>query len=245
MLTVSILGNPSKRPSVNRPLLSDATSDLVGDPSSITSLKWSKLVAASAALLLTLQGCAASRDLRIESSSSISSASPSTDRAQESGATSSASSEPPVSGVGESAPGSVLDIAQTWHEGGLGLLLSDRELHAHVILLHFSLSNESSSERSFRYGMENFSATDTKGNKLPSGGVDYNGDPEVQTTCSDRTAILQAGETHQILIQCERGNFEGVAVSVDTADPEISGIVVMVNGLSSIRHAQWRVPLSH
>ena len=153
-------------------------------------------------------------------------------------------SMPPAS-IPETQPGTVLEVGEAWRQGKLELRLTGREVYPKIILAFFTVTNIGTTQRVIEYSQDNFSAVDTLNRRIDTGGVDWNFDPFVQHTCSSNTAILDPNDYETILIYCERGNFEGVALAVDVTDNSITEIVITASGISSINDAQWRIPIIH
>lgn len=145
----------------------------------------------------------------------------------------------------DTAPGTILELGQTWRQGDVELLMTNADVYPRAIRIQFRLTNLGPTEKAIRYGLDNFSAVDNSGRRISVGGVDWNGDPSAQFDCSANTVILEPTQDDSIYIPCEFGSFEGVVMDVDVGDPTLTEIIVTVDGVSEISGARWRVSIDH
>jgi len=139
----------------------------------------------------------------------------------------------------------ILEVGEAWRQGGLELRLTRTEFYPKTILAYFTLTNIGDVQRVIEYSQDNFSAIDNLGRRIETGGVDWYFDPLVQHACSSKAVILNPNDYDNILIKCEAGNFEGVALAVNVADNAITEIIITVSGFSTIDNARWRIPINH
>ena len=145
----------------------------------------------------------------------------------------------------DTPPGTTLEVGEAWRQGGLELRVTGTEVYPKIILAYFTLTNIGDVQRVIEYSQDNFSAVDNLSRRIETGGVDWYFDPLVQHTCSSSTVVLEPTDYENILIYCERGNFEGVALAVDVTDNAITEIVITASGISSIKDARWRIQINH
>jgi hypothetical protein len=141
---------------------------------------------------------------------------------------------PPAPTPETTLPGTVLDVGQTWRQGGAELTLKNIELHGvDGVWLNMELTNRKSTDISIRFsGMENFSAVDNNNRKhdvcFRFGGCERYG-----------TYVIAPADKIEIRL-------EGVpAILVNTGEPTITEILLKVVNISTITEAQWRIPIAH
>jgi hypothetical protein len=142
--------------------------------------------------------------------------------------------------------GTILEIGQTWRQGGVELLLAETELGPKFILTIFRLTNMGS-ERAFRFGHENFSAYDNRNRRLRVGGATgVQSYEQLIQDCQPETVILAPQASTRIEFRCDYLLVDSdVAIEVDVADSSITEITIVASGISSIDNARWRIPIQH
>jgi hypothetical protein len=152
---------------------------------------------------------------------------------------------PPPTPVPDTAPGTILQVGQTW-SSGLELTLASTKLDTGNSYFDvgigshasFLLRNRRNQDLSIRYSTNNISAQDNFGNRLNvlgcmDGCTTGNSGFEI-------VRIIHSGESMDLSIFSG-----GFYVEVDTANPSITEIIISVSGISSINNARWRIPVYH
>lgn len=149
----------------------------------------------------------------------------------------------------DTQPGTVLEVGQTWRQGGLELTLVsfqmdvgssvyNKGLGMHVC---FNLTNRRPSDLTLRYSSQNFMAQDNLGRRLKLYGCMYDCGEWYEVT-----GIVHSGETVQLgLLPFGSWGPNCPYIEVDTADPAITEVVITISNISSISQARWRIPIEH
>ncbi len=147
----------------------------------------------------------------------------------------------------DTPPGTVLEVGQTWRQGGLELTLVSFQMdvgsiyHNKGLGMHvcFKLTNRRPSDLTLRYSSENFMAQDNLGRRLKLYGCMYG--------CSEWaevTGIVHSGETVAFgLLGLD--DWTCPYIEVDTSDPAITEVVITISNISRISQARWRIPIEH
>jgi hypothetical protein len=148
-------------------------------------------------------------------------------------------SPPPVT---DTPAGTILEVGQTWRQGGLELAVNDTFLLSIGVGTRMSLINRKPHAVSFRYTVGDVaSAVDNLGRNLKVSADNCYGH---SLLAKPQEFVLEVDHTRKGLYYrgCE---YAGVFIDADTADPSLTEIVVRFTGISSIMDARWRIPIYH
>jgi len=145
-----------------------------------------------------------------------------------------ATPEPTVPLVGDTPPGTILTVEQTWKSNGIELTLVSREFIVGQMLLQWRLKNNTVQELSVKYDSGNFSAKDNLGNPLSIYGFRDAGE-----ICFPVNRILQPGESI-MNSYCK----QPLTIGVDLNNKQITEIIVTATDISRIERAQWKIPIN-
>ncbi|RIH88077.1 hypothetical protein [Calidithermus roseus] len=123
--------------------------------------------------------------------------------------------------AGDTAAGTILELGQSWKQGGLELTLRLLRTNPDSILLEVTLTSRRQGDLVLRLTQDNFSASSNLGQALrirPVGG----------------SFVVPPGRSTRL------GYLTLIA---DLADPGLTEIIVVVSGISSIEEARWRIPI--
>jgi hypothetical protein len=155
-----------------------------------------------------------------------------------------ATPEPPTPTPG-TPPGTILEVGQTWFQDGWELRLNSFDIGASISFPSFKLTNTSQDKRSTRYSVDNVTAIDNRGRKLPVGGVSENFGAYQCNNNAVVPLVMDPGESTSIYIPCSQGTFGDMSVVADTTDPGLTEIIIKVDGISGIQNARWHVSIKH
>jgi hypothetical protein len=158
----------------------------------------------------------------------------------------------------DTRPGTILEVGQTWRQGGLELRLADARpvsiLGGQILGIEvgFRLTSGKTQDIALRYSLgESVSATTSQGRRLEIGQQDYSsgyvdGTHPYVTYIRPVTTILHSGDTVKLFAEGV-GGYQNpwVMIKADTADSSLTEIIVAFTGLSSIDTARWRIPIYH
>jgi hypothetical protein len=148
----------------------------------------------------------------------------------------------------DTAPESVLEVGQSWRQGGVSLKLTKFSLEDKAVWVWFDITNLESSTRTFKYSIDNYSASLPNGQKLQTGAV---GNYMFTQQCRINSVVLNADETQTLLAGSCTVNYpnwsvqQSLAIIVDYANPAITEVIVTAEGISSISKARWRISFKH
>jgi hypothetical protein len=152
---------------------------------------------------------------------------------------------PTATPLPDTAPGTVLEVGQTWRTGGLELTLVDAYYDYTPVgppgaYLTFRLTNQKAHQITIQYNLKySVWAVDNLGRDLTVG-VTAN---SFIDRFEDHTLLVGSGES--IYLAGWGGYGEpGLIVLVDTADLSVSEFVVTIS-VSSITDARWRIGVAH
>lgn len=144
----------------------------------------------------------------------------------------------------DTIPGTVLEVGDTWKQGGLELTLKDADISTSEvwegpgIILHFSLANRRPQEALIQLRNDNFSAVDEQGNSYDviyaNNNANFYGD-------IDQSFVLESGAN--VPLPVPRNSIDMIFVQANIVDLPINEIRLTVDGISTISDAQWRVPI--
>jgi hypothetical protein len=148
--------------------------------------------------------------------------------------------------LADTPPGTILEVGQTWRQGGVELRLVKTEVYPKGLLVQFRLTNLEPYDKALRYSPDNFSAVDNRSQRVPAGFNLCGGCFYFTQDCPPATEVLHAKGSIGLGISCETGDWtDTVALRVDTADSSINMVTITVSGISSVSGARWRIPLYH
>jgi hypothetical protein len=148
-----------------------------------------------------------------------------------------------VSEQPDTPPGTVLQVGDTWRQGGLELSLVDSSLvdafdqYPAGVAVSLQLTNRRGVDLPLRDTQDDFSATDSSGNRLRV----YDGQGGAPSF--DETFIIHADETVGLPHPGNSG--EGLFIAVDVFDTSITSISITVTAIGSIVNASWQIPIPH
>lgn len=147
----------------------------------------------------------------------------------------------------DTQPGTILEVGQTWRQGGIELQLTETWLYPRGLNVQFRMRNLEAVDRAIRYSLDNFSATDNLGRRIPVGYNTCGGCFSFTQDCDPRTEILPALGSISFENECNGGWYQSdvFALPFDTGDTSITEIVISVSGISNIINARWRIPIYH
>lgn len=158
----------------------------------------------------------------------------------------------------DTPPGTILEVGQTWRQGGLELQLTKAVIHiAHEgnsnidrtgLLVTFVLRSNRAQDISLKYTFDTIaSAVDNQNHPLTLRCTDMamteSGQRVLWYNCPTQQFVLKANTTIDLPLSLSDSALG--FIMVDTNNPSVNQIVITVSGLSSINGARWRVPISH
>lgn len=164
---------------------------------------------------------------------------------------------PPPTPAPDTQPGTILEVGQTWRQGGSELRLVDARpasiLGGQIlgIEVRYKLTSGKAQDVTLRYSLGDcVSASTNQGRRLEIGRQDHSssyldGTHPYETSFETMTTMLHSGDTIDLF--AVGGYFDNpwVMIKADTADPSLTEIIVAFTGLSSIDNARWRIPIYH
>jgi hypothetical protein len=123
--------------------------------------------------------------------------------------------------AGDTEAGTVLELGQSWRQGGLELTLSLLRTNPDSLMLDVSLTSRRQGDLVFRLTQDNFSASSNLGQALRMRPITGN-------------FVAPPGRTTRLGY---------LYIMADLADPGLTEIIVVVSGISSITEAKWRIPI--
>jgi hypothetical protein len=149
--------------------------------------------------------------------------------------------------IPDTPAGSILEVGQTWRQGGVALTLSDFVLHPArddfygQLYVGWRFANNMPTEIILSISPNNFSAKDNFGNSLKILSF-YN----ESFWCDGHTVVVNASESFDFLDMCGPGSSGyRLPIVVNLANPQLSEVIVIASGISRIEGAQWRIPFVH
>jgi len=128
-------------------------------------------------------------------------------------------------------PGTILNIGQTWRQGGAELKLRDVAFRPDRVTAYFEFTSRNSLPISMDVTTEsNMLAFDNKKQQLK---VCLN---TFEFGCPKAEYVVNPEQTI---------NMRDVTVFVDTGDRSITEVILKVVNVSSITEGQWRIPINH
>ena len=143
-----------------------------------------------------------------------------------------ATQSPSPSASGDTPPGTILEVGQTWRQDGLELNLTRVDLYTDGIAFHFKLTNQRTIVTVFRFvSGDTFTVTDNDQRRLA---LDDAG--RISTFTLDPSASADLGHDCCPAFEYAR---------TDTTQSDVTNLVITVNGISSITNARWHFPIHH
>ena len=146
------------------------------------------------------------------------------------------------------APGSVLELGQTWQQGGLKLTMMKSTWGQGWAdegggIYSFMLSNLESYDRSFRLSSQNFSAVDNRGRSVPIIPVQ---NTRIDEYCPPQTVKLPASQTIDLTYSLKCPDVMAFALTprIDAGDTSLTEVIISVS-VSNINNARWRIRIYH
>lgn len=139
------------------------------------------------------------------------------------------------------APGTILEVGQTWRQGAVELTVYETRLHTNGIEVRARLRNRTANQISIKFNLrEQFSAVDNRAVKLRVQAIrfsypTYFGDTYEEAVVIDPDAVQEVFQK----------NYRYPFITVDTTDPQLSEVVLTVTGVSSVVEARWSIPVHH
>lgn len=149
--------------------------------------------------------------------------------------------------IPDTVPGTILEVGQTWRQGGLELRLIESELSIEGergpgVLLWFRLTSLRPQSIPVRFSSENFSAANNRGQRLQ---LCYTNLYERCFSWNPLTVVLGSGDGIYLPSGNNDTGSHRIFVRSDIVDPAMTEIMVTVSGISSISNARWRIPIYH
>ncbi|WP_157202755.1 hypothetical protein [Calidithermus chliarophilus] len=123
--------------------------------------------------------------------------------------------------AGDTEAGTVLELGQTWKQGGLELTLRLLRTNPDGLLIEASLTSRRQGDLVFRLTQDNFSASSNLGQPVKMRPI-------------TGSFVAPPGRTVRLGY---------LTLTADLADPGLTEIIVVVSGISTITEARWRVPV--
>jgi hypothetical protein len=150
--------------------------------------------------------------------------------------------------VPDTPPGTILEVGQTWRQGGIELRLDKGEVmigdeyreHGPGVLIGFSLTNRKPQQITFQITQEDFFASDNRGRQLQVGKVNPFYGYYFAPPMDDIPINLQSGEHIELYY-----DYDAFFVRDDITDPSVTEIIIGATGISGIDNARWRIPIFH
>lgn len=151
---------------------------------------------------------------------------------------------PPPTAIPDTTPGTILELGDTWQQGGLALTLIKREFGSNkVSWVAFRLNNLQSKDRVVQISRSSFTAIDNTGRKLLVGGGNFGMDVEPFLGCDSYSIVLAANSSMGIQFQCSY-SIGDIAIGTKLDDPSQTDIIIIVSGISSINNARWHLEIN-
>ncbi len=150
----------------------------------------------------------------------------------------------PLPTIPNTSPGTVLDVGQSWRQGGWELTLVGVEIYPNGIACFFRLTNLESYDRAIRYSIDNFSAIDNSGRRVPVGYNTCGGCFAFSQNCEPRAIVLSNNNSTNFGTTCDSYGSSQIGLAIDVTDVSVTEVIVEVN-ISSISQAKWRIPIHH
>lgn len=144
----------------------------------------------------------------------------------------------PIAVPADTAPGSLLEEAQVWRQGGWELSLVKVVYGGQSVCPEFRLTNGSSQQRDLTYSLQSFQAFDDRGRRLDVSSAGTCGQDASQY-CEPGAKLVPAGGT--ITLDCG-GTLE---LPMNKVKPSPTQVIITVSGISSINDARWRIPIAY
>lgn len=142
----------------------------------------------------------------------------------------------------DTSPGSVLDLQQIWREEGVELIVLDDhqfDIGAKQLYLNFKFKNETGKNLLIQYGIDNISAVDDLGNRMPILGIWINRGSLIRDHYNSVEMLLEPRqEIRNTYVNAP------LRIQLDTGIMcDISEITIIFTNISRIDEAKWRIPV--
>ena len=155
---------------------------------------------------------------------------------------------PPTAAPSQDTPeGTVLEVGQTWQQGGAELTLTDIEFHPArddfygQLYTAWKFTNISPNDIILTFDHSNFAAQTNLGNQLKVLGF-YN----ESFWCDNVEVVVKSGDTFDFSDMCGPGSSGyKLPIVVNLGNKQITEVIVSAIGISSITGAKWKIPIFH
>lgn len=138
---------------------------------------------------------------------------------------------PPTLTPDTTPPGSILDVEQTWKQGGTEMSLARVKIEPERIILYLDIINKKDSDISIQLTpKDNILAFDNQGHKLKTC-FSYN---FCETDSTEKDVVPQGQKITSLPY-----------IVVDTTPQTITEVILKIVNVSTIPEAQWRIPITH
>jgi hypothetical protein len=146
--------------------------------------------------------------------------------------------ETPPSSNDDTPPGTVLDVGETWRQGGIELTVTEMHMRpTEGVRFDMEIRNRRPDDVLIDFNDQNFAAMDDLGHTLR-----VTGDSRMSTGhgALGSSFVLGAGQVATLGGPYDYSPF----VEANLVDMGIAEIIVTVSGISSIENARWRLPIN-
>lgn len=147
----------------------------------------------------------------------------------------------------DTAPGTILDVGQSWEQNGISLVLfsfefdPDNDDFYGQLYTTWKFANRSPNDIILTIGSSHFSAHTNQGTSLTVLGF-YN----QSFWCDDETVVVKASDMFDFSFLCGPGSSGyQLPIVVDLGNRQITEVLVTANDISAISGATWRIPIFH